>query len=184
MLTTSLSLLGRLQQPAAADAWQQFVTLYSPILYDWARRFGLQSADAADLVQDVLTILVRRLRTFAADHDKSFRGWLWTVLRNRYLETRPRYHPVPAETLEHLSAADNVAAWADQFDRAAYLQRLMTLVKPDFAEQTWAAFWAVAVEERAPAEVAQALGVSVNTVYLARFRVLARLRQEADGFMD
>ncbi len=64
MSTTPVSLLEQLRQPTAARAWPRFVELYAPLLYDWARRLGLQDADAADLVQDVFAILLRKLPEF------------------------------------------------------------------------------------------------------------------------
>src|SRR5438552_17277524 len=80
MYTTPVSLLERLHQPAADEAWQRFVKLYTPLLYHWACRVGLQGADAADLVQDVLTLLVQKLPEFKYDSQKSFRAWLRTVM--------------------------------------------------------------------------------------------------------
>src|SRR5687768_5078078 len=80
MNETSASLLERLRRPADAEAWSRFVELYTPVLFAWARGVGLQDADAADLVQDVLAGLLRSLPTFQYDPGKSFRAWLRTVL--------------------------------------------------------------------------------------------------------
>jgi RNA polymerase sigma-70 factor (ECF subfamily) len=79
---TPASLLHRLRQPNAVDAWPRFVELYTPLLYYWAKRLGLQQQDAADLVQDVFVLLVQKLPEFAYDRHKSFRGWLRTVTLN------------------------------------------------------------------------------------------------------
>src|SRR5438270_12313478 len=91
MNTTSVSLLEQLRQPADRErAWKRFVQLYTPLMYHWARRLGLASADAADLVQDVFTLLLRELPRFAYDAGKSFRGWLRTVTLNKWRDLRRR----------------------------------------------------------------------------------------------
>src|SRR4051794_547048 len=78
------SLLRRLRRPGDARAWERFVELYTPLLFFWACRLGLQAADASDLVQDVFAALLEKLPTFEHDPDKSFRAWLRTVALNRW----------------------------------------------------------------------------------------------------
>jgi RNA polymerase sigma-70 factor (ECF subfamily) len=90
MVTTSPSLLERLRRPDEQSAWARFVELYTPLLYSWARRAGLQAADAADLVQDVFAVLVRQMPAFVYAPGKSFRGWLRTVTLNKWREKRRR----------------------------------------------------------------------------------------------
>src|SRR5580692_4299849 len=90
MQTTSASLLGHLQQADDPEAWGRFVRLYSPLLYAWAVRMGLQHADALDLVQEVFTVLVQKLPDFIYDSQKGFRNWLFMVTRNKYLEKTRR----------------------------------------------------------------------------------------------
>src|SRR5271154_45229 len=94
MHTTSVSLLERLRQPAEQDAWNRFVHLYTPLLFAWADRAGLQSHDAADLVQDVFVLLLRKLPEFTYDSRQSFRGWLRTVALNKWRESRRRQPPL------------------------------------------------------------------------------------------
>src|SRR5260370_22164054 len=86
----SANLLESLRQPGQELAWARFVELYTPLLYHWARRLGCQEADGADLVQDVLTQLVRKLPEFTYDRHRSFRGWLRTVARNCWRNRRRR----------------------------------------------------------------------------------------------
>ena len=90
MHTTPVSLLERLRQPGEQEAWRRFVALYTPLLFFWSRRLGLQDADAADLVQDVLVLLYRKLPGLAYDPRRSFRGWVRTVLLNRWRERQRR----------------------------------------------------------------------------------------------
>jgi len=90
MHSTHVSLLERLRQPEAADAWERFVQLYTPLLLHWARKLGLPDHDAADLVQDVLLVLVRKLPEFQYQPGRTFRGWMRTVLINKWRD-RPRH---------------------------------------------------------------------------------------------
>src|ERR1700681_3549129 len=94
MKSTPLSLLERLRGSNEPAAWERFVQLYTPLLCHWARRLGLQGPEAADLVQDVFTLLVQKLPDFRYDPAKRFRGWLWTVTLNRCRELQRR-HPAP-----------------------------------------------------------------------------------------
>ena len=182
---TPVSLLVRLRQPAAADAWARFVYLFAPLLDHWARAMGLQDADAEDVVQDVFCILVKRLPEFDYDPQRSFRAWLWTILRNAWHDRRQRQNlPLPpAELTDHRAVGG-----ADDVTEAEYRQflvgRAVQIMQADFAPTTWRAFWGVVVEGRPGAEVARDLGVTVNAVYLARSRVLSRLRQELAGLVS
>ena len=83
METTSLSLLRRVRNPLDEAAWGRLVDLYAPFLHAWGRNAGLSDSDAADLVQEVLRVLVKKLPEFEYDPSKSFRSWLKTVTVNR-----------------------------------------------------------------------------------------------------
>ena len=80
------SLLVRLRDGGDAEAWRQFLRLYAPVVYGFARKRGLQDADAADLMQDVLRSVVAAAPRLEYDPNRgSFRGWLFTVTRNKIL---------------------------------------------------------------------------------------------------
>jgi RNA polymerase sigma-70 factor (ECF subfamily) len=179
MQTTSASLLMRLQRPDQPEAWTQFVRLYSPMLYTWARHMGLQNADAADLVQDVFTTLVQKLPSFNYDNHKRFRGWLWTVTRNKWREKhRRRAFPVDQrQPLEALAAEDGDSLEEVEF-REHLLARLVPALRDCFQPATWQAFWEHVVQEKPAAQVAATLGLSVAAVYKAKLRVLNRLHQD------
>ena len=178
MQTTSPSLLVELRLPDPSEAWARFVRLYSPILYTWARHLGLQHADAADLVQDVFTTLVQKLPTFNYDSHKRFRGWLWTVTRNKWRE-KHRRRALPLDRQQPLEA---LAADGDSLEEAEFrrhlLARLVPAVQERFQPATWQAFWGHVVEEKPAAQVAAELGLSVAAVYKAKLRVLSRLHRE------
>src|SRR5438093_3913708 len=97
MLSTPASLLERLRKPNEAAAWDRFVELYSPLLFHWAKRLGLQDSDAADLVQDVFLLLVRKLPQFEYDGQKCFRAWLKTVFTNKWRERRRLRQPATGD---------------------------------------------------------------------------------------
>src|SRR5262249_37055176 len=91
MQTTSVSLLERLRQPNDHEAaWEPFVELYGPLLLTWARRLGLPPADSDDLVQEVMALLLVKLPQFERRGAGSFRGWLRTVTRHKWLELQRR----------------------------------------------------------------------------------------------
>jgi RNA polymerase sigma-70 factor (ECF subfamily) len=179
MQTTSASLLVQLRLPDRSEAWARFVRLYSPLLYTWARRLGLQHADAADLVQDVFTTLVQKLPMFSYDNHKRFRGWLWTVTRNKWREKhRRRALPLDhRQALAALAAADGDSLEEAEF-RRHLLDRLVPAMQERFQPATWRAFWEHVVEEKPAAQVAAELGLSMAAVYKAKLRVLNRLHQE------
>jgi RNA polymerase sigma-70 factor (ECF subfamily) len=185
MDTTSPTLLARLAAPGESEAWDRFTRLYTPLLLGWAARLGFQPADAADLSQDVLLKLVRLLPEYRRGEGQSFRGWLFRVATNQARDFHRRRATRPMPAAEGLSGvADASVEMTEAEYRQALVRRGLELIRGDFTEATWAAFTGVMVDGRTAAEVATALGVSVNVVYLARHRVLTRLRQELDGLLD
>jgi RNA polymerase sigma-70 factor (ECF subfamily) len=188
MDATPVSLLDRLRRPDEPAAWERFVRLYTPLLSHWAHRLGLQGPEAADLVQDVFALLVQKLPEFRYDPGKRFRAWLWTVTRNRCRERLRRpgtlVQPDDAEALARLAGPDETEAVAEEEYRQYLTRRALALMKAEFQPATWQAFWACVVHERSAAEVARELGISENAVYLAKGRVLRRLRVELDGLLD
>jgi RNA polymerase sigma-70 factor (ECF subfamily) len=184
--TTRLSLLVRLRDGGDAEAWADFVNLYAPLVYGLARRHGLQDADAADLSQDVLRALVGAVPQFRYDPARGkFRGWLFTVARNqlRKFLTARRRQPVGTGDrgacclLRQQAAPEEVAAWEQEY-QARLFELASQRVRDCFRPATWQAFWRSTVQGEEPSQVGAALGMSVGAVYIARTRVLARLREE------
>ncbi len=188
MLSTSASLLNRLQEPEDQRAWEQFVELYAPLIFHWGRRHGLSETDAADLVQEVMTVLVVKLPEFQYDPNKRFRSWLRTVTLNT-ARTMHRRRPSRAlASLSRLAQQPEAAPPDDLFEEQEYrsflIQRALELMRRHFQETTWRACWEHVVHGRPAAEVARELGLSTNAVYIAKYRVLRRLRQELEGLLD
>ena len=188
MNTTSASLLERLRDPRAQDAWARFVQLYTPMIYSWACRTGLPAQDAADLVQDVFTLLVQKLPEFVYDRQKSFRGWLHKVTLNKWRENlRRRSVPLPSAGDSALAAVvdrESAAVFSEVQYRHYLVGRALQIMQTDFEPTTWKACWEYVVAGRSATEVAKELGVTVDVVYAAKSRVLRRLRQELDQLWE
>jgi RNA polymerase sigma-70 factor (ECF subfamily) len=186
---TQKSLLIRVRNANDHEAWCRFVDTYGPVLYQYARRQGLQDADAADVTQDVLRRVANAMGDFRYDPGQgTFRGWLYTIARNslrNFLASAARREKGTGNTqfhklLEQLpDDKEDSKVWDEEYER-----HLLTVasekIKSSFAESTWQAFWQTAVEAKDVKEVAQSLGMSVGAVYVAKSRVLARIRQEVD----
>jgi RNA polymerase sigma-70 factor (ECF subfamily) len=187
MHTTPVSLLERLRQPAGDQAaWEHFVKLYTPLLFSWGRATGLGSDEAADLVQDVFTVLVQKMPHFVHDKQHRFRAWLRTVLMNKWRNRMRRPPPAPLHDGEagEAPAADPLDMFAEAEYQQYLVRRALELMQRDFQATTWKAFWEVVVVGRAAREVGRELGLSVNSVYVARVRVLSRLREELAGLLE
>jgi len=187
---TPPTLLERLRGAGDEAAWRRFVHLYTPLLYYWARCRGETEHDAADLVQEVYVTLLQTLPTFQYDRDGKFRSWLRTVMLNK-LRDRKRREARAEIAVAQASQMRPEASKPDAADdvwEAEYLQRLtnraLRLMQTDFAPATWQACWETVVQGRSPAEVARQLGISENAVYLAKCRVLRRLRQELKELLE
>jgi RNA polymerase sigma-70 factor (ECF subfamily) len=186
--STSTSLLDRVR---ARDpgAWDRLTRLYGPLVYRWARRQGLQDADAADVGQEVFATVAARIDSFRrVSAGDSFRGWLWTITRNKlgdYLRRRAAKPPPPGGTEAHSflqqlpAAAPNGLTDASAFDDQADLaHRALELIRGEFEERTWQAFYRATVEGRTTADIGQDLGMTPRAVRQAKYRVLQRLRRE------
>jgi RNA polymerase sigma-70 factor (ECF subfamily) len=187
MLTTSYSLLDRLRQPDEdGEAWDRFVRLYTPLLFHWARRWGLQAADAGDAIQDVLLVLLRELPVYQRSPQSRFRSWLWAVTRNRVRSLRRQRLPGLLDNqleANEPAAPDHVAEQQAAEEMALLTRRAAELLQNDFQPASWKAFWETAVVGRSGQEVAQELGMTVGAVYAARFRVQQRIREELADFL-
>jgi RNA polymerase sigma-70 factor (ECF subfamily) len=184
MNTTPGSLLEQLRREGDQAAWERFVRLYTPLLQMWARKLGLADADAADLVQEVFTVLVEKLPAFRYDPQQRFRAWLWTILVNKVRE-RQRRPTLPVEpAVTEPATADPTIEFADQEYRDHLVGRALELIRSEFQPAIWQAFWLSTTTTRSAAAIASELCISVSAVYNAKYRVLQRLRQDLEGFLD
>lgn len=187
---TRATLLLRIRDAQDRVAWGEFVQLYAPLIHSYGMHRGMQDADAADLVQDVMRQVSRSMPDFDYDRSRgSFRGWLLTVTRNALRKTAKRNSRQASgsgDTHVHglleqqPEAAHDDEEWDREYRRNLF-QWAAERVKPDFREASWQAFWRTVVEGREIEPVAQELNLSVGAVYIARSRLLARIRQEVEA---
>jgi RNA polymerase sigma factor (sigma-70 family) len=184
---TNPSMLGRLRiVPVDQQAWVSFVDRYGPSIHSWCCEWGLDFEDAAEVTQRVLNILVVRLREFEYDPHKSFRKWLWTVVRHAWADfVRSRERGGRASGSEHVQDALNrLAARDDLLARLAVafdlelLDEAVARVRARVHARTWDAYHLISVEGQKGREVAAALGMSVANVFVAKGTVMRMLREE------
>jgi RNA polymerase sigma-70 factor (ECF subfamily) len=189
MVTTSVSLLKQLQLPDRGIAWSRFVDLYTPLLLTWARKAELSPEDACDHVQDVFAHLVQVLPEFIYDRQKgTFRGWLRTVFVNKLHDRFRRRQRVVGQAKDAELSALMDSATPDRFtdeEHNQYLvRRALELMQSEFERTTWQACWEFVVNDLPAAVVAKKLDITENAVYIAKLRVLRRLRQELAEFLE
>ncbi len=190
--STSSSLLERVKA-RDPEAWRRLVALYTPLIYGWCRQCGLQAEDAADIGQEVFSAVAGNREGFRRDGPHaSFRGWLWTVTRNKVRDYSRRQKGKAlaqggtdaqqrlAEVPEH--EPESTIAGATPDNRLEL--RAVDLARCGVEERTWQAFWLVTVEGKEPAVVAESLRTTIQAVYGAIHRVRRRIRQEFDGLVD
>jgi RNA polymerase sigma factor (sigma-70 family) len=186
---TRASLLVQLRDGTNHLAWHEFMQLYGPVVYGFARKRGLQDADAADLMQDVMRSVSTSIGRL--DYDRSqgtFRGWLFTITRNKvfnFLSARRIRPQAVGDTATnrlidtHPDVSDGSDTWEIEYQRRL-AALAMERIKGEFQEKTWQAFWLTAVEGVAAPDAAQQVGISPGAIYVAKSRVLARLKEEVE----
>ena len=186
MNSTSESLLIRLNQPGDQKAWSEFVRLYAPLIFYWARKTGVQVQDSRDIVQDVLAIVFQKLPEFKYDASASFRGWLRTITLNKHREScRKAKRAVRANqsAILDLAVANAESTW-DMNYRQALVDQALELIRHEFQENTWNAVREFSTTNGKAAAIAEKHNVSVWTIYAAKSRMLTRLREVVDGLME
>ena len=188
--STSATLIARIQRHEP-DAWQKLADVYTPLVYAWARRGGLNDADAADAVQEVFRSVYSHAAEFDGEKQQSsFRAWIWTITRNQ-VRLHYRKRGPTAQAQGGTDAARQINEYPDWIDdeeepvtsseSRSLLQRTLAAVRGDFDDTTWQAFWRLAVENHTAADISAELGLSPGAVRQAKYRVLCRLRLEMGG---
>jgi RNA polymerase sigma-70 factor (ECF subfamily) len=184
---TSTSLLLR-ARACDASAWNRLVNLYTPLIYRWCRRAGLQAADAADVGQEVFRAVARKLSDFRRSQPgDSFRAWLRIITLNK-LRDHARHLRKERTGLLSMFAAPGPAdaqpgTQTDTEEKQLLYARALEQIRAAFEPRTWQAFWRVAVDNEYAVHVAADLGMSCNSVYLAKSRVLRKLREEFEDLL-
>jgi RNA polymerase sigma factor (sigma-70 family) len=184
--TTHSSLLVRLRDVRDEEAWSHFVRVYTPLVYRYARRRGLQDADTGDIAQDVLRAVVKDAGNLQRIHrGGSFRSWLFTLAHHKVydlLRARERKALATGDStmlviLHEQPAREDRAAWEREY-REQLFAWAAGQVEAQCSPNAWQAFRQTTVEGKAPAAVAQQLGMTVAAVYLAKSRIMARIKEQ------
>lgn len=192
--STSSSLLEK-AKGRDPEAWRRLVRIYGPLVYQWGRQCGLQSQDAADVVQEVFGSVASGVSAFQRVRPgDSFRGWLWTITRNKVRDcfrslkgtVQAQGGTAAQQRLAQVREQPPAGAEPDATQTAPPTPeyRALELVRAAFEEKTWEAFRRTTVDGLTAAEAAAELGLTPEAVYKARSRVLRRIREELGELLE
>lgn len=191
---TRASLILRLKNADDVAAWSDFVSIYAPVIFRVARRHGFQTADAENLIQEVLLSISRALPQWLQREDRgSFRAWLLKIARNEAVDmlTRRATRPLGNDGLEAerllAEVPDHRGDLSSQFDleyEQAVFQWAAAQVRDSVSDTTWQSFWLTHVEGLSVDRVARQLNMRTGTVYVARGRVMNRIQELVKQFED
>lgn len=182
---TRFSLILRMRDSGDATAWSTFVEVYSPLLYGFCRMKGLQASDAADVTQETLMRVARAIKTFEYDRTKGmFRDWLATIVYNELRRYTSRKTVETEENMEQAVVTDGQSSeWSEHFQKHLFDTALIRC-RSRFTKDTWCLFERSWLDKCSADEVAKEFDVGVEKVYVARSRVLKRLKLEVAILVD
>lgn len=191
---TSISLLDAVRDGQDESAWKRMFEIYEPLIEKWLRRFSAPNQDIKDLVQEVMIVVMKKIKQFDhRGHTGAFRGYLREIARLQLLQfwKNKKIQPIAygdsdfQQVIEQLEVETSELSqrWNMEYDEYV-LKSVMNSVKGEFTDQTWQAFHAVTFEERKASEVAETLGISTNAVFVAKSRVLSRVRKYGENIID
>jgi len=184
---TRYSLIAKLRDPRDVIAWNEFAGIYQPLIFRVVSARGLQHADATDVTQEVLARVAGAVEQFNPAHESvTFRGWLYRITRNITIDflrkqSRDRIRTNGGAKGEWPDVASPVPGDSAEFRRQFEKQVFRVVaqeVRGHVQEKTWQAFWETEIRQRPVGEVAGELDLTAGAVYIARSRVLARLKKE------
>lgn len=185
-LLTQPSLLVRIRDARDAAAWRQFVEIYAPLIYGFLRKHGLQDADAADVAQDVLRTVAQSIGRWNYDQQRgTFRGWLLSVVHSRLTDHHRRQQRhnaavhAAADVVQYANDCHSSAEWDRDYERQLF-HAAASQIRGDFSDSSWQAFWLAAVDGKPAQDIAATLNITPAAVYLAKARVMARIRQQLE----
>lgn len=181
---TSRTLLNGIRQSPEDERWSVLVELYTPFIRSILAGCGVRGNDVDDVVQNVLTVVVRRLKEFDRQRTGSFRAWLRAITVNAMREhwrSKPTNLPTDDESgavfAELQDPNSEMTQYFNQEHNRHVLSYLMDRVKADFRDATWQAFQLLAIEHMSVDEVAEQLNITPNAAFIARSRVMKRLKE-------
>lgn len=182
---TQVSLIMRIRDREDDSAWRVFVDVYSPLLYGFCRMKGLQASDAADVTQESLIRVTKGIQSFEYDRSKgAFRDWLATIVYNEI-----RRHVAKSttnwETIFESDVPDDGTGsqWKEHFQRHVF-ETALQRCKNHFEQTTWQLFEHSWLKGEAIDQVAEKFSVGSEKIYVARSRVLKRLKTEVANLAD
>ena len=188
--TTSLTLLERVRGQDK-DAWHRLLHVYAPLVVRWCNHRGVRGQDADDVQQEVFQAVATGLDNFRRDRaGDTFRGWLRVITRRKLLdhfrkqEKNPEAQGGTTAQRQMQEVADPELPDDTEGDLSGLYHRALELVRSEFEDRTWEAFWRAAIDGQAPSLIAADLGVTPAAVRKAKSRVLHRLRQEIGDLID
>lgn len=191
---TSSTLLERARDKDRG-AWEVMVKLYAPLVYSWCRKQDLQVHDAENVCQEVFASAYVGLHAFRKEKTSdSFRAWLRTIARNKFIDHIRREKKnnkeqagIEARKIIEKTVDEKMAEY-NESERQKELYQLyrgaLDLVRAYFSEQDVQAFTLVVIDGKTPAEAAAELGTTINIVYLAKSRILKRLRDDFGNLLE
>jgi RNA polymerase sigma-70 factor (ECF subfamily) len=187
---TRASLLFRVKNLKDERAWGQFLDVYLPMVERYCRRRGLQESDARDIGQEVMGTIAKAIERFEYDPARGkFRDWLFTVTRSRLndffarRQERGSGRTTIQERLDLEPGREEAAAWEEDCRRQLF-EWVAARARAEFEERSWRAFFMAAIEGKDVQDASSATGLSTNAVYIARSRVLARMKAIAAELGD
>ena len=189
---TRFSLIEKIKNPRDAEAWSEFAEIYYPLVIRMCRQKGLQHADATDVAQEVLGRVAKAVKTYRHDQPGStFRGWLYRITRNLTIDFFRKQNKDPlvkAAYREDLNTIQEPSEVESRDFHLAFRKQMFAVVAKIVAQQvqpqTWAAFWKTEVEHQDVASAAKELSMTAGAIYVARSRVIAKLRKETQKRMN
>lgn len=178
---TSVTLLQRVKDPGDAQAWEEFFKLYYPLVMKYARIRGLRTSDAEEVAQECMRSLATHMPHFEYSTSRGrFRNYLSTMVHNKIYDLLRRKHPPTAggAALDQVPAPEETEAMWDQVWLWEHLTYCIDRMESRCADHTMRAFRLYVLEGRPVEEVCQTLDLSANQVYLAKTRMIQRLRTE------
>ena len=192
-METSTSLLDQLRQSPDQDSWRRLTDLYRPLILSWLQRDPFLANDAEDLVQEILMVVHGELPGFERQRTGSFRKWLRAIMNHQVQGHRRKRRSLP----QALGVEPDEGPFAQLVDdRSELAQRwdqehdeyvvgcLLKVIADEFIDLHVRAFRRHVLDGASAAETAKGLGVSVDVVWKAKSRILARLRELGEGLLD
>lgn len=187
LLSTQSSLLIRLRTPEDSEAWSRFVRIYTPLIHHWVKQLGVEANKTDDLIQDIFVALLGQVSMLAKRPPNSFRAWLRTITLNKcrdwFRQQNRKSNPRLLENIE-TAVEDPQSLLLEREYQTFVAQSALQLMRNAFSETTWRACWEHVALGKSAKKVSTELGITENAVYLARGRVLKRLRNELDGLWE